>query len=114
MYDQSVYIPPKGNKNRGFCVKGKNKELTCVGDSGAPAIWYNKSGTAYLIGISYFSQNYCGRVRLWSGKKIFRWKVPKIQSKSVYPSKYASVPGELFKWLRQNGGEELKKMIEKC
>ena len=65
------------------------------------------------------SQEKCGIVRLWSGKKIFRWKVPKIQKKNVYPSRYASIPGELFNWLRQNAGkegrgEELEQMIKHC
>ena len=31
--------------DRGFCVRGNNKELVCGGDSGAPAIWKNKKGT---------------------------------------------------------------------
>ena len=33
------------SSDRGFCVRGNNKELICEGDSGAPAIWKNKKGT---------------------------------------------------------------------
>ena len=103
----------KDIKDRGFCVKGKKHQTICFGDSGSPAIWYNKSGEPYLIGISYLGQVKCGRKRYWSGRKIFKWDIPKLQ-KSVYPSLYVSVPGELFKWLGKNGGKELKDMIDKC
>ena len=38
---------------KGFCLKGKNKETSCTGDSGAPAFWHNNNGEAYLAGILY-------------------------------------------------------------
>ena len=31
--------------DRGFCVRGENKQTICSGDSGAAAIWKNKKGT---------------------------------------------------------------------
>ena len=58
-----LYLPKLKNKplpkdfgesiKKGFCLKGKNKETPCTGDSGAPAFWYNKKGEAYLGGILF-------------------------------------------------------------
>ena len=41
---------------KGFCLKGKNKETPCSGDSGAPAFWYDKKGEPYLGGIMYIGK----------------------------------------------------------
>ena len=41
---------------KGFCLKGKNKETPCGGDSGAPAFWYDKKGEPYLAGIMYIGK----------------------------------------------------------
>ena len=56
----------------------------------------------------------CGRWWLKSGKTIWKWDVPKFQSKSVLPSRYVKISGAIFKWLQEEGGPELKKMIDKC
>ena len=72
-------LSKKGIKDRGFCVKGIKHQTCCYGDSGSPAIWYDKSGEPYLIGISYLGQSKCGRKRCWSGKKIYKWEIPELQ-----------------------------------
>ena len=56
----------------------------------------------------------CGRWWLKSGKTIWKWDVPKLQKKSVIPSRYVKISGTIFKWLKKEGGPELKKMIKKC
>ena len=58
-----AYFPKLKNKplpkdfteslEKGFGLKGINKETPCIGDSGAPAFWYNKKGEAYLGGILF-------------------------------------------------------------
>ena len=58
-----AYFPKLKNKplpkdfteslEKGFCLKGINKETPRIGDSGAPAFWYNKKGEAYLGGILF-------------------------------------------------------------
>ena len=37
---------------KGFCIRGKNKEILCKGDNGSPAIWKTEDGEAFLIGIA--------------------------------------------------------------
>ena len=95
-------------ENQGFCVRGKNKELLCEGDSGSPAIWKNKNGVEYLIGIAFFGQDdfKCGRSLMWSQKVL-----PKI---SVQPSRYVTIPGNIFEWIEEKGGKEMEKMINNC
>ena len=61
-----TYLPKLKNKplpkdfkesiKKGFCLKGKNKETPCSGDSGAPAFWYDKKGEPYLGGIMYIGK----------------------------------------------------------
>ena len=92
---------------KGFCIRGGNKELICDGDSGAPAIWKNKNGVEYLIGIAFFSHKKCGRTLMWS-QKVLR---PKI---SVSPSKYVMIPGKIFEWIEEKGGKDMEKMIQNC
>ena len=100
---------PKSLSNeekRGFCVRGDNKELACHGDSGSPAVWKNKNGVEYLIGVAFLAQKNCGRLWMESKKGL-----PK---KSVKPSRYVKIPGTIFKWIEQNGGKEMKNMIKQC
>ena len=94
------------DEKRGFCVRGDNKELVCHGDSGSPAVWKNKNGVEVLIGVAFLSQAKCGRKWMMSNKVL-----PK---KSVHPSRYAKIPGIIFKWIEQNGGQEMKNMIKQC
>ena len=94
-------------ENRGFCVRGENNEMTCKGDSGSPAVWKNKNGVEYLIGINFFAgKTRCGRNWMKSQKVL-----PK---KSVKPSRYVTIPGIIFKWIEENGGEEMENMIKSC
>ena len=94
-------------ENQGFCVRGKNKELLCEGDSGSPAIWKNKNGVEYLIGINFFAgKTRCGRNWMKSQKVL-----PK---KSVKPSRYVTIPGNIFEWIEEKGGKEMEKMINNC
>ena len=100
---------PKSFSNeqiRGFCVRGDDKELICHGDSGSPAVWKNKNGVEYLIGVAFLAQKNCGRLWMESKKGL-----PK---KSVKPSRYVKIPGTIFKWIEQNGGKEMKNMIKQC
>ena len=60
----------------------------------------------YLIGIAYEAQMECGKMFLISSKGL-----PK---KSISPSKYAAVPGELMKWLLKEGGKDIKKQLKNC
>ena len=46
-----------------------------------------------------------------SGKQC---SVISSQQKSVKPSRYAKIPGSVFKWIEQNGGKEIKTMIKQC
>ena len=50
-------IPKSFSKDdkRGFCVRGDNKQLICQGDSGSPAVWKNKNGVEYLIGVAFMA-----------------------------------------------------------
>ena len=104
-YHKSFEYLISTKKNRGFCVRGNNKEKSCHGDSGSPAI-LKKNDTNYLIGIAYGGQTKCGKMFLLSSKGL-----PK---KSISPSKYAAVPGELMKWLLKEGGKVIKNQLKNC
>ena len=57
----------------------------------------------------------CGRWWLKSGKTIWKWDVPKLQSKLVLPSTYVKTSGAIFKWLQKEGGvPQSKKITDKC
>ena len=92
-------------KDRGFCVRGNNKETACGGDSGSPAI-LKKNKKNYLIGIAFRAQKKCGKMFLRSSNGL-----PK---KSVSPSKYVAVPGKLMKWLLKEVGNDIKKQQNNC
>ena len=92
-------------KNRGFCVRGNNKETACDGDSGSPAI-LRRNDKDYLIGIAYGAQMKCG--------KMFQRSSKNLPKKSVSPSKYVAVPGELMKWLLKEVGKDIKKQQKNC
>ena len=104
-YHKSFEYLISTKKNRGFCVRGNNKEKSCHGDSGSPAI-LKKNDTNYLVGIAYAGQTKCGKIFLLSSKGL-----PK---KSILPSKYAAVPGELMKWLLKEGGKVIKNQLKNC
>ena len=93
-------------EKKGFCIRGNNKELVCHGDSGSPAVWKNKNGVEYLIGIAFFTQEGCRRKWMQS-KKV-------LPKKSVKPSKYVTIPGKIFEWIEEKGGKEMEKMINNC
>ena len=94
------------DEKRGFCVRGDNKELICQGDSGSPAVWKNKNGVEYLIGVAFMAPKKCGRKWMQSNKAL-----PK---KSVGPSRYVKIPGTVFKWIEKHGGKEMKNIIKQC
>ena len=86
------------NDHKGFCVIGKiRKETICVGDSGGPAIWEDPkfNNRAYLMGIASEMGGYtCGK-------------------HPVLPATFASVPGEVMKWVLKHGGEDVEDCLVK-
>ena len=89
--------------DRGFCVRGENKEIICTGDEGSPAIAKYKNAE-YLIGIAYVSDSKCSREWMTSSTS----NLPK---KSVKPSKYITIQGAIYNWLEseaEKGGKEAK------
>ena len=92
-------------EDRGFCVRGKNKETICNGDSGSPAIWKYKNED-YLIGILAAAQDHCEKQWMISSKKL-----PK---KSVKPSKVVAVRGKIMKWIVLKGGKEVRTWMKNC
>ena len=104
--NQEIPKTLSNEEKKGFCIRGNNKELVCHGDSGSPAVWKNKNGVEFLIGIACHTQKKCGRKWMQSNNVM-----PK---KSVKPSRYAKIPGSIFKWIEQNGGKEIKTMIKQC
>ena len=91
-------------EDRGFCVKGKNKETICNGDSGSSAIWKYKN-VEYLVGILNEAQEDCEKQWMISRKKL-----PK---KSVKPSKVVAIRA-IIKWIKKEGGKEVKSWIKNC
>ena len=61
---------------KGFCLKGKNKETSCTGDSGAPAFWHNNNGERKFI----FSTELAKSSLLWVKKRF-----PSFQKKYSRP-----------------------------
>ena len=92
-------------EDRGFCVRGQNKETICNGDSGSPAIWKYKN-KEYLIGILSAAQVDCEKQWMISRKKL-----PK---KSVKPSKVVAVREKIIEWIALKGGKEVRTMMRNC
>ena len=91
-------------------------EMICRGDRGSSAIWYDKKSKkspnkAYLIGVAFLSHYRCGKSKMTSNKEIFGTQLKK---KSVRPSRFVAIPGTIFQWIRQKGGQEMKIQINNC
>ena len=92
-------------EDRGFCVRGQNKETICSGDSGSPAIWKYKNED-YLIGILTEALEDCEKQWMISSRKL-----PK---KSVKPSKVVAIRGKIMKWIALKGGKEVRTWMKNC
>ena len=91
-------------KKVGFCVRGKNKEVPCAGDSGAPAI-LKQDNKDYLIGINYAGQIKCGTQ--WLRSTSSNSCIPKPK-KSNRPNYYNKIPGMVLEWILKIGGKDIK------
>ena len=92
-------------------------EMICRGDRGSPAIWIDKKSKkspnkAYLIGVAYLNHYRCGKSKMTSNKEILgTWQLKKM---SVRPSRFVAIPGTIFKWISQKGGQEMKIQMNNC
>ena len=97
-YPKSVHEKNLDQSRSAFCLIGKHrKESICVGDSGGPAIWEDAkfNNRAYLMGIaSETSNSLCGL-------------------EPIAPSIFATLPGDVMKWVLKHGGDEVDDCLVK-